>query len=256
MPAGLIESELFGHERGSFTGATERRIGKFELANKSTLLLDEIGELPLDLQVKLLRVLQEKEFERIGGRSTIKVDVRIIAATNRNLKKEVDLGYFRSDLYYRLNVFPIEVPPLRERLEDIPALASFFISRYAKNNGRKIDHISNKVLNDLAGYSWPGNVRELEHVIERSVLLATDNTIKEVHLPVVVRKPGPANGRDTRFKTIEENERDHILDALKRCNGKVSGYGGAAELLGIPYSTLTSKIRKLGIKKAHYFPER
>lgn len=255
LPANLVESELFGHERGSFTGAIERKLGKFELANKSTLFLDEVGEMPLDLQVKLLRVLQEKEIERVGGKSTIKIDVRIIAATNRDLKKEVDEGRFRDDLYYRLNVFPLMLPPLRSRKEDIPLLTSFFISRYSKTSGNNTSNISHKAMNDLMDYNWPGNVRELEHIIERSVLLANSNTIKEVLLPVIEREPSRIENDDYRLLTIEENERGHILKALKMTGGKVSGYGGAAEMLGVPYSTLTSKMRKLGIRKAHYAPE-
>lgn len=254
LPANLIESELFGHEKGSFTGATERRIGKFELANKSTLFLDEVGELPLDLQAKLLRVLQEKEIERLGGRETLKVDVRIIAATNRNLQREVDAGRFRSDLFYRLNVVPVTLPALRERKEDIPVLVSHFIARFAKNAGKKISNISHKVLEHLMSYNWPGNVRELEHLIERSVLLTNGTTIREMHLPVKEKPERISQNVDEfRIKTINENERDHILMVLQRCGGKVSGPGGAAELLGVPHSTLTSKMSKLGIKKAHVF---
>ncbi|WEA01798.1 sigma-54-dependent Fis family transcriptional regulator [Mucilaginibacter sp. SJ] len=252
LPANLIESELFGHEKGSFTGAIERRIGKFELANRSTLFLDEVGELPLDLQAKLLRVLQEKEIERLGGKETLKVDVRIIAATNRNLQKEVEAGRFRSDLFYRLNVVPISLPALRERKEDIPVLVTHFIGRYAKNAGKKISNISHKVLDDLMAYNWPGNVRELEHLIERSVLLTNGTTIREMHLPVKERaEKSGQHVNDYRIRTIAENERDHILNVLQRCGGKVSGPGGAAELLGVPHSTLTSKMAKLGIKKAH-----
>jgi formate hydrogenlyase transcriptional activator len=254
LPANLVESELFGHERGSFTGAIERRLGKFELADKSTLFLDEVGEMPLELQVKLLRVLQEKEIERVGGKSTIKIDVRIIAATNRDLKKEVDEGRFRDDLYYRLNVFPLMLPPLRSRKEDIPLLTSFFINRYCKTSGKNTTNISQKAMKELVDYSWPGNVRELEHIIERSVLLANSNTIKEVLLPVIEKKFTPTENEDYRLLTIEENERDHILKALKMTGGKVSGYSGAAAMLGVPYSTLTSKMRKLGIRKAHYSP--
>ena len=257
LPVHLIESELFGHEKGSFTGAIERRIGKFELANRSTLFLDEVGELPLDLQAKLLRVLQEKEIERLGGRETLKVDVRIIAATNRNLQKEVDAGRFRSDLFYRLNVVPITLPALRDRKEDIPAFVSHFIARFAKNSGKKITNISHKVLDDIMAYNWPGNVRELEHLIERSVLLTNGTTIREMHLPV--REKSERSGQnidDYRVRTIAENERDHILAVLQRCGGKVSGPGGAAELLGVPHSTLTSKMTKLGIKKAHVFRDK
>jgi len=253
LPANLIESELFGHERGSFTGATERRIGKFELANRGTLFLDEIGEMPPDLQVKLLRALQEKEIERIGGKGAIRTDVRIIAATNRDLQKEVNEGLFRSDLFYRLNVFPITLPPLRERKEDIPVLTAHFIGRFARNAGKKINNVSHKVMQELMSYNWPGNVRELEHLVERSVLLAGTATIKEMHLPRVDRKDLKRALENNYIKTIDENERDHILDVLKKCRGKVYGTGGAAELLGVPVSTLNSKIKRLGIKKEHFF---
>ena len=249
MPANLIESELFGHERGSFTGAFERRVGKFELANKGTLFLDEIGELPLELQVKLLRAIQEKEIERVGGKTTIKVDVRIIAATNRNLLKEVEAGQFRSDLYYRLNVFPITLPPLRNRKEDIPVLASHFIAKYSRNTGKKITNISHKVLEDLMAYDWPGNVRELEHLVERSVLMTSGNTIKEMHLPLAERTEAAKLHPDLYIKTIDENERDHIMNVLQKCKGKVAGNTGAAVLLGVPVSTLNSKMKKLGIER-------
>jgi len=254
LPASLIESELFGHEKGSFTGATERRLGKFELANNGTLFLDEIGEMPLELQVKLLRALQEKEIERVGGKSTIKVDVRIIAATNRNLESEVKNGKFRSDLFYRLNVFPMVMPPLRSRLEDIPDLANFFMLRFAKYSGKKMVGISQTAMQDLMAYHWPGNVRELEHLIERSVLLSHGTTLKEIHLPVFERKePENAKTGEEYIKTIDENERDHIIAVLKLCKGKIFGYKGAAEMLGVPASTLNSKISKLGIKKEQLF---
>ena len=252
LPANLIESELFGHEKGSFTGATERRLGKFELANNGTLFLDEIGEMPLELQVKLLRALQEKEIERVGGKATIKVNVRIIAATNRDLQKEVNEGKFRSDLFYRLNVFPITIPPLRNRTEDIPELTRYFVNRFCKNTGRTIRQVSQRVFTELSEYSWPGNVRELEHLIERSILLTQGEVIKEMHLPVRERKPEtPVN--DGYIKTIDENERDHIIAVLLKCKGKIFGYKGAAEILGVPASTLNSKIAKLGIKKDQLF---
>jgi transcriptional regulator with GAF, ATPase, and Fis domain len=251
LPASLIESELFGHERGSFTGAIEQRIGKFELASGSTLFLDEIGELVPELQVKLLRALQEKEIERIGGKGVIKTNVRIIAATNRVLHKEVEAGRFRSDLYYRLNVFPITIPSLRERKEDIPSLVSYFISRYSRNTGKKVTTISQKVMQDLMVYDWPGNVRELEHLIERSVLLSTGTTIKEVYLPVKDRRSQSGITNTPRMKTIWENERDHIISVLQKCNGKIRGAGGAAEILDIPPTTLHSRMKKLGIKKSH-----
>jgi transcriptional regulator with GAF, ATPase, and Fis domain len=253
LPVNLIESELFGHEKGAFTGATERRIGKFELAHQSTLFLDEIGELPLELQVKLLRVIQEREFERLGGKTTLKVDVRIIAATNRNLEEEVAAGQFRQDLYYRLNVFPIVLPPLRERPEDIPPLASFFLARYSKNTGFKVTSIANKVMQELKNYRWPGNVRELEHLIERSILLAGDTVIREVDLPNTQKDK--KTEQDVFFNgTLDDVERAYIIQILKRCSGKISGDGGAADVLDIPSTTVHSKIKKLGISKSDYFP--
>lgn len=254
LPANLIESELFGHEKGSFTGATERRVGKFELADKGTLFLDEIGELPLELQVKLLRALQEKEIERIGGRGTIKVDVRIIAATNRDLEKEMAEGRFRSDLYYRINIFPISLPPLRSRPEDIPSLATHFLQRFSKKLGKPIDAIGSSAMRELMQYSWPGNIRELEHLIERSILLTNGTMIKEIQLPVMRDKIKPLTSETvTCLKTIDENERDHILNMLKYCRGRVGGEGGAAERLGVPKSTLNSKIKRLGIRREHLY---
>jgi formate hydrogenlyase transcriptional activator len=253
LPANLIESELFGHERGSFTGATERRIGKFELANNGTLFLDEIGELPLELQVKLLRVLQEKEVERIGGSNVIKINVRVIAATNRNLVKEVADGNFRSDLFYRLYVFPITIPALREHKEDIPLLTYHFISRFTRNTGKKVDGISRKAEQSLMTYDWPGNVRELEHLIERSILSTQGPILKHIQLPVAIKDISYSKNPEGYTKTIEENERDHILNTLRKCNGKIFGAGGAAELLKMHVSTLNARIRKLGIKKDHYF---
>ena len=250
LPANLIESELFGHERGSFTGATDRRMGKFELAQESTLFLDEIGELPLELQVKLLRALQEREIERIGSGRTIKVDVRIIAATNRELEKEVEAGRFRADLYYRLNIFPINLPSLRNRREDIPLLATHFIQKLSKKIGTKITMVSKYVLEQVIGYDWPGNIRELEHVIERSILLSDDNILRQIYLPDRRQKDLTQPSENALIvKTIEENERDHIINVLRRCNGKV---GGAAKFLGVPPSTLSSKLKRLGIHKVHY----
>ncbi|WP_232825969.1 sigma 54-interacting transcriptional regulator [Chitinophaga alhagiae] len=251
LPTHLIESELFGHEKGAFTGAIDRRIGKFELANHSTLFLDEIGEMPLELQVKLLRVLQERELERVGGKSTIKVDVRIIAATNRNLEAEVQAGRFRSDLYYRLNVFPIHLPPLRERLEDIEALANSFIAKFNKNIGKKVTGMSARVLKQLRSYDWPGNVRELEHQIERGILLSEGDTLSEIQLPGR-QQENNGNAQASSGRTLEQIERSHIIDMLKRCGGKISGIGGAAEILEIPGTTLHSKMRKLKIVKADY----
>ena len=252
LPANLVESELFGHERGSFTGATDRRLGKFELANGGTLFLDEIGEMPLELQVKLLRALQEREIERVGGRVTIKVDVRIIAATNRDLEKEMGEGRFRSDLYYRLNIFPISLPPLRERREDIPQLASHFIQRFAKKAGRSITALNNSALQELIQYNWPGNIRELEHLIERSILQAPGNTLKHIHLPQPRQSILPASSRESFVvRTIDENERDFIMKTLKYCCGRIAGEGGAAQLLGVPPSTLNSKMKRLGIRREH-----
>lgn len=248
LPPTLIESELFGHEKGAFTGATERRIGKFEQADKGTIFLDEIGELSLELQVKLLRVLQEREVERVGSRQVLKIDVRIIAATNRNLEKEVATGKFRLDLYYRLNVFPILLPALRERIEDIPALTAHFIQHFNRKTGKKVSGISEKLAKKLASYSWPGNIRELEHQIERAVLLCKGTVIEDIFLPEFIREPENQLA-DNRTKTIQENERDHILSVLKKCNGKIWGPGAAAEMLNLPPSTLKSRMEKLGIKK-------
>ena len=249
LPATLIESELFGHEKGSFTGATDKRTGKFEQANGGTIFLDEIGEMPVDLQVKLLRVLQEKEVEPIGSRSSIKINVRVIAATNRNLEKEVAEGRFRLDLYYRLNVFPIELPPLRERIEDIPVLASHFINYYNRKAGKKITGLSDKVLKNMMAYHWPGNIRELENLIERSVLLAKGTIIEDIALPTKHAREYAGIGENLQMKTIFENERDYIINILKKCKGRIWGAGGAAEILNVPPTTLRSKMKKLGIQK-------
>jgi formate hydrogenlyase transcriptional activator len=252
LPANLIESELFGHERGAFTGAIDRHIGKFELANHSTLFLDEIGELPLEAQVKLLRVIQERELERLGGKQTIKIDVRLIAATNRNLEEEVKAGRFRADLYFRLNVFPIGLPPLRERSDDIETLAHFFVQKYSRNTGRKIRKITAKVIQQLRSYTWPGNIRELEHLIERSILLATNDVLDEVYIP---QHTGAEKQEQAYLlnRSLEEVERSHIIETLKRCAGKISGAGSAAEILKIPGNTLHSKMKKLSISKSDYF---
>jgi transcriptional regulator with GAF, ATPase, and Fis domain len=248
IPVNLIESELFGHEKGAFTGATDRRVGKFELADNSTLFLDEIGELSLDLQVKLLRVLQEKEIERVGGKTTIKVDVRIISATNRDLRIEVEKGRFRRDLHYRLNVFPIYLPPLRERTEDIPLLASYFLNKY----GKQQKSFSQRAIKQMINYSWPGNVREMEHMIERQALLSTKPVISEISVPTVNKTFIDSEGTQLKVKTIDENERDHIFAVLQLCNGRISGPEGAAKLLGVPATTLNSKIKRLGLSKAHF----
>jgi len=252
MPADLIESELFGHEKGAFTGAVDKRIGKFEAANGGTIFLDEIGEMPLDSQVKLLRVLQDKQFEPVGGSKTIKVDVRIITATNRNLEKEVAEGRFRLDLFYRLNVYPIEVPPLRERKDDIPILAKHFLARSAANMSREsIPTMSQAVIDKLLAYPWPGNIRELQHLMERTLIKTRQNIIEMIELPNYI--PIPKNlGPQGNNKTLEQIETEHILAILRACGGKVSGTGGAAEILGLAPSTLTSRMKKLGIKKELY----
>lgn len=250
LPQSLIESELFGHEKGAFTGANALRIGKFEQANNGTIFLDEIGELPLDSQVKLLRVLQEKEIQRLGGNKTIKINVRIVAATNKILEKEVAEGRFRLDLYYRLNVFPIQLPSLRERKEDIEMLATYFLKKYASISRRNVNSISAKALEQLKNYSWSGNIRELEHLIERNVLLAKTNEIEKFDLSSIAPLVSLEIGTD-KIKSMEEMEKEHIMNALQMCNGKVSGVGGAAELLKLQPQTLYSKMKKLGIKQGY-----
>ena len=246
LPASLIESELFGHEKGSFTGASEKRIGKFEEADGGTIFLDEIGELPLDLQVKFLRVIQQKEIEPLGGKKK-SVNVRVIAATNRNLEEEMALGRFRMDLYYRLNVFPILLPPLRERKEDIPDLANYFINVYVKKVNKVINCLSDEAMKSMQNYHWPGNIRELENLMERSVLLTSGHTITSVPIPVGVKKG--ASRFKTGLKTMIENERDHILAALEMCEWKIYGESGAAEMLDMNGATLYSRMKKLGIEK-------
>jgi len=247
LPATLIEAELFGHEKGAFTGAEARKQGRFELANGATIFLDEIGELPLQLQVKLLRVLQEGEFERLGSSKTIKTDVRIIAATNRDLKTEVERGTFRSDLWYRLNVFPILVPPLRQRKEDIPLLVSHFVKRFSQGTGKAIESVSPAAMRSLGDYYWPGNVRELANVIERAVISSTGSTLLLAE-PLVSSK---TIGRAADLKPLEEMERDHIVRALVQTDGKIEGPGGAAMLLGLNPSTLRGRMAKLRIRKQH-----
>ncbi len=244
LPANLIESELFGHERGAFTGAFAKQAGRFELADGGTLFLDEIGELPLDLQAKLLRVLQDKEFERLGGSRTIKVDVRLISATNRNLEQEVREGRFRQDLWYRINVFPITLPPLRERKEDIPLLVSAFVARLSKRLGKAIRRIPDEVMKELQGYNWPGNVRELENVIERA-LISSEGTVLTLADRLSTNDPAPAPA--TVPRSLESFERDHILEVLKKTRWRIEGKDGAAVLLGLNPSTLRGRMRKLGI---------
>lgn len=244
LPEYLTESELFGHEKGAFTGAFQRKIGRFEAAHRGTLFLDEIAELPLDLQVKLLRVLQEKEFERVGGTETIKVDVRVIAATNRNLEQRVKEGKFRQDLYYRLNVFPIENIPLRERMEDLPLLIRHFVEKFNVHLGKNVEEIPQHTIRELMRYDFPGNVRELENMIERGMILSNG---KKLQLDISLRKAENTDGRS--FKSLDEIQRDHILEALRRTQGRVSGPQGAATLLKINDKTLTSRMQKLGINR-------
>ena len=246
LPANLIESELFGHEKGSFTGAIAQKIGRFELAHNGTIFLDEIGELPLDLQVKLLRVLQEGEFDRLGSAETIRVDVRVIAATNRDLEEEVREGAFREDLFYRLNVFPVHVPPLRDRKDDIPILVEHFLRRYCKKTGRVIDVIPQKTMDKLQAYHWPGNVRELENIIERAVILSRGKRL-ELGDWFAAEPDIPAS--DAEIATLEELERNHILHVLKLTRWRVSGPKGAAKILDINPQTLVSRMKKLGIER-------
>ncbi len=250
LPAQLLESELFGHEKGSFTGATERRLGKFELAHQGTIFLDEIGELPIELQSKLLRVLQEREIERLGGNSVIKIDTRIISATNRNLEKEVQEGNFRADLFFRLNVFPIILPPLRSRAEDIQALATHFLEGNSKKFGKKFKGISKTTIKQMKAYHWPGNVRELEHLIERAMITSKGGLLT-IHLTQLnAKRDDEANEQEGFYpRTIKDNERALIVKTLKHCGGRVRGKNGAATLLDINPSTLESRMRKLGIKK-------
>jgi transcriptional regulator with GAF, ATPase, and Fis domain len=243
LPSNLIESELFGHEKGAYTGAERRRVGRFELADGSTLFLDEIGELPLELQAKLLRVLQDGEFERLGSSETIKVDTRIIAATNRNLRQEVKRGRFREDLWYRLDVFPITVPPLRQRRMDIPLLVKHFVNRFSKKHSKEIDSIPKGTLDRLMRYSWPGNVRELENVLERAVIVSTERTLRVV-VPSDAPGSEPVDGR-----SLESIERDHIVNVLRTAKWKIEGSTGAAAALGLNASTLRSRMKKLGIAR-------
>jgi DNA-binding NtrC family response regulator/ligand-binding sensor domain-containing protein len=246
LPANLIESELFGHEKGAFTGATSRKIGRFELADGGTIFLDEIGDLPLELQPKILRVLQEGEFERIGNSKTIEVNVRIIAATNRNLDREIKDGYFREDLYYRLNVFPIIIPPLRERKEDITLLIKYFVDKYSRKVGKKIETISQNMMDKLIEYSWPGNVRELENIIERAVIT---NEGSKLNLNDTLPKSTSVNNSNTKLQTLEELERQHIMKVLETTNWQVSGEKGAAKVLGLKRTTLEARMKKLNIEK-------
>jgi formate hydrogenlyase transcriptional activator len=248
IPSGLLESELFGHEKGAFTGAIAQKIGRLELAHQGTFFLDEVGDLPPELQPKILRALQEKEFERVGGTRTIPVNVRLLAATNRDLAKMVSAGQFRSDLYYRLRVFPITIPPLRDRLDDIPLLVRFFVSSHSKRMGRHIETIPAETMNALVKWRWPGNVRELENFIERSVILSPGTVLHAPlgELEAVEESSGPAN------TNLEAAEREHILRVLRECKGMIGGTNGAAERLGLKRTTLNSKMKKLGIKRRDY----
>ncbi len=245
LPGSLIESELFGHERGAFTGAVARKIGRFELADRGTLFLDEIGDLPVEFQAKLLRVLQEGEFERVGGSRTLRADVRLIAATNHDLEGAVREGRFRSDLYYRLNVFPIHVPPLRERPGDIPDLARFLVQKHARRMGRRIERIERAALDTLVAYDWPGNVRELENIIERALVLA-EGPVLRLAGDLRAAPPPPTGGNEL---SLDEAQREHIRAVLERTGWRVSGPNGAARLLGMKPTTLETRMKKLGIER-------
>ncbi|HEU5181051.1 MAG TPA: sigma 54-interacting transcriptional regulator [Candidatus Polarisedimenticolia bacterium] len=246
LPAGVIESELFGHERGAFTGALTRKAGRFELANRGTLLLDEVGDLPLDLQAKLLRVLQEGEFERVGGTQSLKVDVRIVAATNRDLERAVAEERFRADLYYRLNVIPIAIPPLRKRPEDIPRLARHFVMVFSSKMGKPVGKLDAEALEKLTAYSWPGNVRELQNVIERAVILSSPGRLV---LGDVLTTTSAAGSPKQATQSLEETERQHIVSVLERTGWRVSGERGAAEILGLKRTTLEARMKRLGIHR-------
>ena len=249
LPPTLIESELFGHEKGAFTGAVSRKIGRFEMAHGGTLFLDEIGELPLALQTKLLRVLQEGEFERVGSSVTQKVDVRVIAASNRNLAEAVREGAFRSDLYYRLRVFPIDMPPLRARKEDIPLLVWHFLGHLARTVGKKIERVPAATMARLVAYDWPGNIRELRNVLERAVVLSPGPVLRLDELGESLQAAGPANTDGGGVRRLEDVEREHILRTLESCDWRLKGKGNAAMQLGLNASTLYSRMKKLGIRR-------
>src|SRR5262249_55241464 len=252
IPPSLIASELFGHEKGAFTGASRRRVGRFELAEEGTIFLDEVGELPAETQVALLRALQEREFERVGGNQPIRANVRVIAATNRDLDEAIAMGSFRSDLFYRLNVFPIEIPSLRERREDIPLLVEYFIGRFARKAGKNIHGISKKTLDLLMSYPWPGNIRELQNIVERSVIVSeTENLSVDESWLSRSRRPASPRGQFS-LSQLAVLEREIIETALRDSGGRVAGPLGAAAKLGIPGSTLESKIKVLKISKNHF----
>jgi len=249
IPTGLLESELFGHEKGAFTGALSQKIGRLELADRGTFFLDEVGDLPLELQPKILRALQEKEIERLGGTRTIPVDVRLIAATNRDLAKMVADREFRSDLYYRLRVFPVTLPPLRERREDIPLLVSYFVDKHARRLNRRIETIPPDVMKALTRWDWPGNIRELENFVERAVILSKGPAL---HAPLAELEGPSSAAVSDEAQTLESAERDHILRTLRECKGVIAGKHGAAARLGLKRTTLNSKLKKLGIERSDY----
>jgi formate hydrogenlyase transcriptional activator len=246
IPTGLLESELFGHEKGAYTGAIAREIGRFELANAGTIFLDEIGDIPLELQPKLLRVLQEREFERLGSHRTVHIDFRLVAATHRHLGEMVEKGTFRQDLFYRLNVFPIRLPALRERKEDIPALAWHFATKYARRMNKEIEMIRPLDMEALVQYDWPGNVRELQNCMERCALLSSDSVLCS---PTLTENRSGAETVGTRGCTLAEAEREHILKTLRETEGVIGGANGAAQLLGVKRTTLLYKMRRLGISR-------
>ena len=248
IPFDLLESELFGHEKGAFTGAIAQRVGRFEMADKGTLFLDEVGDIPPALQPKLLRVLQEQEFERLGSTHTRQVDVRLVAATNRDLTEMTKQGEFRSDLYYRLNVFPIRIPPLRERREDIPLLVQYFMEKYARRMGKRIETVPTATMQKLVDWPWPGNVRELQNMIERGVILSR-GFVLEIPLTELEQSAIPARNDDNGASTLEAVERQHILQALRDMSWVIGGPSGAAARLGLNRSTLNARMRKLGIRR-------
>jgi transcriptional regulator with GAF, ATPase, and Fis domain len=251
-PPSLIASELFGHEKGAFTGAVQQRRGRFELAHSGTIFLDEIGEVPMDTQIALLRVLQERQVERVGGSRAIPVDVRVIAATNRDLSAAIAAGTFRSDLFYRLNVFPIHVPPLRKRPEDIPILVEYFVKRFAEKMAKRIRRIEKRTLELCERYQWPGNIRELQNIVERSVILCSGETFSIDEAWLSSQGPLRPDGSDPLPLTLQDHEKDMIESALGKSRGKVAGPRGAAARLGIPASTLESKIKQLRINKRRF----
>ena len=251
-PPSLIASELFGHEKGAFTGAVQQRRGRFELAHNGTIFLDEIGEIPMDTQVALLRVLQERQLERVGGSRPIPVDVRVVAATNRDLSVAIAEGSFRADLFYRLNVFPIQVPPLRKRREDIPILVEYFVKRFAEKMAKRIRQIDKRTLELCERYPWPGNIRELQNIVERSVILSSGDTFSIDEAWLASQTPLRADATSPLPAALQDQEKELIEAALAKSRGKVAGTRGAAATLGIPASTLESKIKQLGIEKRRF----